>query len=158
MKPPTVPMIVVICCGCCFLQSTIAFVILLPNIYIRRCYISINFAIMQYCLSITAMMSFIILGLLKFLPQVSDAKYHFPCLFKIIRTRVPKIIEWMNWIWNRLTNFESEFHEFYRELEISNILRFIVFALNSSYKLFETQLLWQHFKADKLHRMQQKIT
>lgn len=71
MKPPSVPMIVVICCGCCFLQSTIAFVILLPNIYIRRCYISINFAIMQFCLSITAMMAFIILGLLKFLPQVS---------------------------------------------------------------------------------------
>ncbi|KAG5682683.1 hypothetical protein PVAND_012018 [Polypedilum vanderplanki] len=69
MKPPSVPMIVVICCGCCFLQSTIAFVILLPNIYIRRCYISINFAIMQFCLSISAMMSFIILGLLKFLPQ-----------------------------------------------------------------------------------------
>lgn len=71
MKPPSVPMIVVICCGCCFLQSTIAFVILLPNIYIRRCYISINFAIMQFCLSITATMAFIILGLLKFLPQVS---------------------------------------------------------------------------------------
>ncbi|KAL7031712.1 hypothetical protein ACKWTF_007108 [Chironomus riparius] len=69
MKPPSVPMIVVICCGCCFLQSTIAFVVLLPNIYIRKCYISINFAIMQFCLSISATMSFIILGLLKFLPQ-----------------------------------------------------------------------------------------
>ena len=74
MKPPSVPMIVVICCGCCFLQSTIAFVVLLPNIYIRKCYISINFAIMQFCLSISATMSFIILGLLKFLPQVSDVK------------------------------------------------------------------------------------
>lgn len=66
-------MVVVICCGCCFLQSTIAFVILLPNIYIRRCYISINFALMQFCLSVTATMSFIILSLLKFLPQVSKA-------------------------------------------------------------------------------------
>lgn len=64
-------MVIVICCGCCFLQSTIAFVILLPNIYVRRCYISINFALMQFCLSVTATMSFIILSLLKFLPQVS---------------------------------------------------------------------------------------
>lgn len=71
IKPPSVPMVVVICCGCCFLQSTIAFVVLLPNIYIRRCYISINFALMQFCLSVTATMSFIILSLLKFLPQVS---------------------------------------------------------------------------------------
>jgi hypothetical protein len=71
IKPPSVPMVVVICCGCCFLQSTIAFVVLLPNIYIRRCYISINFALMQFCISVTATMSFIILSLLKFLPQVS---------------------------------------------------------------------------------------
>lgn len=72
VKPPSVPMVVVICCGCCFLQSTIAFVILLPNIYVRRCYISINFALMQFCLSVTATMSFIVLSLLKFLPQVSE--------------------------------------------------------------------------------------
>lgn len=71
IKPLSVPMVVVICCGCCFLQSTIAFVVLLPNIYIRRCYISINFALMQFCLSVTATMCFIILSLLKFLPQVS---------------------------------------------------------------------------------------
>jgi hypothetical protein len=71
IKLPSVPMVVVICCGCCFLLSTIAFVVLLPNIYIRRCYISINFALMQFCLSVTATMSFIILSLLKFLPQVS---------------------------------------------------------------------------------------
>jgi hypothetical protein len=84
MKPPSVPMIVVICCGCCFLQSTIAFVILLPNIYIRRCYISINFAIMQFCLSISAMMAFIILGLLKFLPQVSVFCRLFGCFLRMM--------------------------------------------------------------------------
>lgn len=78
VKPPSVPMVVVICCGCCFLQSTIAFVILLPNIYVRRCYISINFALMQFCLSVTATMSFIVLSLLKFLPQVSEP---FPVLW-----------------------------------------------------------------------------
>lgn len=81
IKPPSVPIVVVICCGCCFLQSTIAFVILLPNIYIRRCYISINFALMQFCLSVTATMSFIILSLLKFLPQVSTS---FKLLFDLI--------------------------------------------------------------------------
>lgn len=84
IKAPSVPMVVVICCGCCFLQSTIAFVILLPNIYIRRCYISINFALMQFCLSVTATMSFIILSLLKFLPQVSRTgnSFWFNCLFE----------------------------------------------------------------------------
>lgn len=83
-------MVVVICCGCCFLQSTIAFVILLPNIYIRRCYISINFALMQFCLSVTATMSFIILSLLKFLPQVSRIAIQFEpivCL-KIVNNEI----------------------------------------------------------------------
>ncbi|CRK93037.1 CLUMA_CG006504, isoform A, partial [Clunio marinus] len=69
IKVPSIPMVVIVCCGCCFLQSTIAFVILLPNIYIRRCYISINFALLQFCLSVTATMSLTILSLLKFLPQ-----------------------------------------------------------------------------------------
>lgn len=68
-RTSSVSMFIIISCGCCFLQSTIAFVILLPNIYIRRCYISI--LKMQFCVSISITMTFLILGLLKYLPQVS---------------------------------------------------------------------------------------
>ncbi|CAO1396878.1 unnamed protein product [Diamesa serratosioi] len=66
-RTSSVSMFIIISCGCCFLQSTIAFVILLPNIYIRRCYISI--LKMQFCVSISITMAFLILGLLKYLPQ-----------------------------------------------------------------------------------------
>ena len=68
-RTSSVSMFIIISCGCCFLQSTIAFVILLPNIYIRRCYISI--LKMQFCVSVSITMTFLILGLLKYLPQVS---------------------------------------------------------------------------------------
>lgn len=68
-RPTTPPMSIIISCGCCFLQSTIAFIVILPNIYIRRCYIS--FLKMQFCASVSATMAVLILGMLKILPQVS---------------------------------------------------------------------------------------
>lgn len=68
-RTTTPPMFIIISCGCCFLQSTIALIILLPNIYIRKCYIS--FLKMQFCASVSTTMAILILGLLKLLPQVS---------------------------------------------------------------------------------------
>lgn len=63
------PMFVVISCGCCFLQSCIAFGVLLPILYSRKC--SVTFLKMQFCTATSTAMAIFTLGFLKFLPQVS---------------------------------------------------------------------------------------
>ncbi|XP_055301227.1 uncharacterized protein LOC129567889 [Sitodiplosis mosellana] len=61
------PMFVVVSCGCCFLQSCIAFGILLPILYSRKC--SVTFLKMQFCTATSTAMAIFALGFLKFLPQ-----------------------------------------------------------------------------------------
>lgn len=73
------PMFVVISCGCCFLQSCIAFGVLLPILYSRKC--SVTFLKMQFCTATSTAMAIFTLGFLKFLPQVSKYSYSFPSLF-----------------------------------------------------------------------------
>lgn len=63
------PMFVVVSCGCCFLQSCIAFGILLPILYSRKC--SVTFLKMQFCTATSTAMAIFALGFLKLLPQVS---------------------------------------------------------------------------------------
>lgn len=67
------PMFIIISCGCCFLQSTIALIVLLPNVCIHKCYIS--FLKMQFCTSVSTTMAFFIMGLLQMLPKVSFDLY-----------------------------------------------------------------------------------
>lgn len=62
-------MFVVVSCGCCFLQSCIAFVILLPILYSQKC--SVTFLKMQFCTATSTAMAIFTLGLLKLLPQVN---------------------------------------------------------------------------------------
>lgn len=76
------PMFVVISCGCCFLQSCIAFGVLLPILYSRKC--SVTFLKMQFCTATSTAMAIFTLGFLKFLPQVSKpSQYSFYFLFAI---------------------------------------------------------------------------
>lgn len=63
------PMFVIVSCGCCFFQSCIAFAILLPVLYSRKC--SVTFLKMQFCTATSTAMAIFTLGLLKLLPQVS---------------------------------------------------------------------------------------
>lgn len=59
----------IVSCGFCFLQSCIAFAILLPVLYTRKC--PVTFLKMQFCTSTSTAMAIFTLGLLKLLPQVS---------------------------------------------------------------------------------------
>lgn len=68
-------MFVVISCGCCFLQSCIAFGVLLPILYSRKC--SVTFLKMQFCTATSTAMAIFTLGFLKFLPQVSNKYVEF---------------------------------------------------------------------------------
>uniref|UniRef100_A0A182YDF1 Uncharacterized protein n=1 Tax=Anopheles stephensi TaxID=30069 RepID=A0A182YDF1_ANOST len=60
------PILVVISCGCCFLQSCIAFAIMLPILYQRRC--CVTFLKMQFCSATSMAMAIFILGLLQLFP------------------------------------------------------------------------------------------
>ncbi|XP_055634797.1 uncharacterized protein LOC129774820 isoform X2 [Toxorhynchites rutilus septentrionalis] len=66
-KTSTRPILVVISCGCCFLQSCIAFAIMLPILYQRRC--CVTFLKMQFCSATSMAMAIFILGLLQLFPQ-----------------------------------------------------------------------------------------
>ncbi|XP_037038030.1 uncharacterized protein LOC119075648 [Bradysia coprophila] len=61
------PMFVIVSCGCCFIQSCIAFAILLPILYSRKC--SVTFLKMQFCTATSTSMAIFTLGLLRLLPQ-----------------------------------------------------------------------------------------
>uniref|UniRef100_A0A8D8PDV1 Sushi, nidogen and EGF-like domain-containing protein 1 n=1 Tax=Culex pipiens TaxID=7175 RepID=A0A8D8PDV1_CULPI len=63
------PILVVISCGCCFLQSCVAFAIMLPVLYQRRC--CVTFLKMQFCAATSLAMAIFILGLLQLFPVVS---------------------------------------------------------------------------------------
>lgn len=63
------PIFVVVSCGCCFLQSCIAFGILLPILYSRKC--SVTFLKMQFCTATSTAMAIFTLGFSKLLPEVS---------------------------------------------------------------------------------------
>ncbi|XP_040163581.1 uncharacterized protein LOC120900535 [Anopheles arabiensis] len=65
-KTTTRPILVVISCGCCFLQSCIAFAIMLPILYQRRC--CVTFLKMQFCSATSMAMAIFILGLLQLFP------------------------------------------------------------------------------------------
>uniref|UniRef100_A0A182TUR3 GPS domain-containing protein n=1 Tax=Anopheles melas TaxID=34690 RepID=A0A182TUR3_9DIPT len=69
LKTTTRPILVVISCGCCFLQSCIAFAIMLPILYQRRC--CVTFLKMQFCSATSMAMAIFILGLLQLFPPVS---------------------------------------------------------------------------------------
>ncbi|XP_058449238.1 uncharacterized protein LOC131429205 [Malaya genurostris] len=61
------PILVVMSCGCCFLQSCIAFAIMLPILYQRRC--CVTFLKMQFCSATSLAMAIFILGLLQLFPS-----------------------------------------------------------------------------------------
>lgn len=63
------PIFVVVSCACCFLQSCIAFGILLPILYSRKC--SVTFLKMQFCTATSTAMAIFTLGFSKLLPEVS---------------------------------------------------------------------------------------
>ncbi|XP_052896491.1 uncharacterized protein LOC128303547 [Anopheles moucheti] len=65
-KTTSRPILVVISCGCCFLQSCIAFAIMLPILYQRRC--CVTFLKMQFCSATSMAMAIFILGLLQLFP------------------------------------------------------------------------------------------
>lgn len=68
-RSETKPMFVIISCGCCFLQSCIAFGILLPVLYKGKC--CVTFLKMQFCTATSTAMAIFMLGLFKYLPEVS---------------------------------------------------------------------------------------
>uniref|UniRef100_A0A182UPR2 Uncharacterized protein n=1 Tax=Anopheles merus TaxID=30066 RepID=A0A182UPR2_ANOME len=73
-KTTTRPILVVISCGCCFLQSCIAFAIMLPILYQRRC--CVTFLKMQFCSATSMAMAIFILGLLQLFPPHGKLALH----------------------------------------------------------------------------------
>ncbi|XP_058056477.1 uncharacterized protein LOC131207861 [Anopheles bellator] len=65
-KVPTRPIFVVVSCGCCFLQSCVAFAVMLPILYQRRC--CVTFLKMQFCSATSMAMAIFVLGLLQLFP------------------------------------------------------------------------------------------
>ncbi|XP_050095110.1 uncharacterized protein LOC126577486 [Anopheles aquasalis] len=65
-KTATRPILVVVSCGCCFLQSCVAFAIMLPVLYQRRC--CVTFLKMQFCAATSLAMAILVLGLLQLFP------------------------------------------------------------------------------------------
>lgn len=60
------PMLVVVSCGLCFIQTCTTFTVLLPILYKQKC--TITFMKMQFCTSNATAMALLILGFLKQLP------------------------------------------------------------------------------------------
>lgn len=77
------PIFVVVSCGCCFLQSCIAFGILLPILYSRKC--SVTFLKMQFCTATSTAMAIFTLGFSKLLPEVSWKKICIEWKRKVVR-------------------------------------------------------------------------
>ncbi|GAB0094506.1 hypothetical protein DMENIID0001_098130 [Sergentomyia squamirostris] len=67
VQTTTRPMFVILCCGCCFIQSCTAFAVLLPVLYHRKC--SVTFLKMQFCTTTSTVMALFTLGLVKLLPK-----------------------------------------------------------------------------------------
>lgn len=72
VSSPNRPLVVIISCVCCLLQSSTAFIMLLPIWWHRQC--AITFLKMQFCLSTSSIMIIFLLGFLRMLPMVSDCQ------------------------------------------------------------------------------------